>query len=645
MASHSTANSSPIQGPSSVSPPPSASVSASVGPTSVPPAQQPSPSRSTLTPPVTPPANSPSPSTSLQTQAPSHQSTSPSALPSLSSTSQVSPAASQVAPAPTTTSQPQPSNAAPPSSSSSQPSLVGNGVSNPPRPDADYPVLPMRVVIPVASAVAGMAVFLLVYYFYRRYQRGQQLKEAPLPAKRTPAILEQRRAQSMYRSETHQTQNKTEYDSLMAPITFPLHHSGAGSYLSFPSSEASHTLDSAYTHPLPTPPASASAVSLERQPSTVSPPTPSDEFVKDPSLPGNYPPDAPPQFLQRPFTQAYTRRDPRLVARPSRPLSIASVASRHSTYSLAAMRSGQHSGSGSTLRGAPHRNTVTIVLPQPLAPNSRPNSAYIAHNEEPTSVHMLHMGSMTAVAPYSLTQGLPPWNEYGELRGEGNMPSDRTRGGGHSLRSLRCLNLTYSSVEWEKGYSGSHQGLSSSSSTMSHPGMSYSQSDPAAHNWRHTGTPSIGPTSFNVSMAPPVPPLPPLFQMTCADSRASGTSSQNTSTFLTPPTSLAHLRPIQQPSPPRSPLSRQVSIDEKIPELDVEDHTTTEPEELQRIPQSEGSASHPPLLHDSVFADPDGELKSATRESGRTSAVTHTRPPLTQIDEDIVRHAATPAAP
>ena len=255
MASQSTTSAPAAQGTSSVSLSPSASS------TSVPPAQISS---------VTPLP------TSAASQASSQQSasTSTSARASVSVPTSISlSSSSQVTPAPISTSQSLPSTVSQPSST--------------PTPEADQSISPMKIIIPVISAVAGMFVVLLACYFYRRYRRRRQLEEVPLPAKRTPVILERRRAQSMYRFETP---NNNEYDSLMAS---PLDYLGPKSYLAFPS-QSTNTFDGAYTHPSLTPSAShsltplasasASASSLVRQPSTVSPPTPPHEHVKDTSV-------------------------------------------------------------------------------------------------------------------------------------------------------------------------------------------------------------------------------------------------------------------------------------------------------------------------------------------------------------------------
>jgi len=427
MASQSTTNASPSQGPSSVPSSPS-----------IPPAQQPFSSSTALIPTSAVSPSSPNLLTSQQSQASSQQSV-------IISTSASSSSASQVAQAPIVTSQPLASTVIP---SPSQSSLVDtSGISNIPRPEADHDAVPLRIIIPVTTAIAGLFVFLLLYYFCRRYRRKRQLKEAPLPAKRTPVILERRRAQSMYRLEMPQTSNSVEYDSLMAPITLPPHNLGTTSYLPFPS-KASNISDSSYTRPSLTPsasltsPASASAASLERQPSTVSPSTPPHELVKDTSastlhsLIGNYPPIGPLQFLQQPFTPPYARRDLRPVARHSRPVSIVSVASRHSTHSLATMRSGQRTGSGSTLRGAPHRNNVNIVLPQPLGPNSHPVSTHNVQYGELPSVHPQHMDSMGGISP-------PSWNGHGELRHRSHASKDRMRQGEwtYAVTSITSLSL------------------------------------------------------------------------------------------------------------------------------------------------------------------------------------------------------------
>jgi len=429
MASQSTTNTSPVQGPSSVSPSPSASS------TSAPAAQQPfSSTTPTLTSAISP--SSPNLSPSQQTQVSPQQSVLTSAPASLSS-------ASQVASAPVATSQPLPSTATP---SSSQPSLVGNGASNVPRPEADQGPVNLKIIIPVTSAVAGLFFFLLLYYFYRRHRRRRQLKEAPLPAKRTPVILERRRAQSMYRFEQPQTPNNAEYDSLMAPIAIPPHYLGTALYLPFPS-KAGNTFDGPYAHPSPTPSApltphaSASVLSLERQFSTVSPCTPPNELLKDtpasplPPFIGNYPP---PQFLQQPYASPHAKRDLRPVARHSRPVSIASVTSRHSTYSLATTRSGQRTGSGSALRGAPHRNNVNIILPKPLGPNSRPNSTYNMQDGDLPSVPPQHVNPMAGISP-------PSWNAYGELRHRSNVSKDHTREGEltYPVTSITSPNLCF----------------------------------------------------------------------------------------------------------------------------------------------------------------------------------------------------------
>ena len=230
MASQST-TSAPGTSPVSLSP--------SASRTSVPPAQTSS---------VTP----------LPTSAASQASSTSTSVPASASTTLSS--SSQVTPAPISTSQ---SLASTVIRSSSQPSST-------PSPEADQPASPMKIIIPVISAVTGMFVILLVYYFYRRYQRRRQLEEVPLPEKRTPVILERRRAQSMYRFETP---NNNEYDSLMAS---PPDYLSPKSYLPFPS-QSTNTFDGAYTHPSLTPSAShsltplasasASASSLVRQPS------------------------------------------------------------------------------------------------------------------------------------------------------------------------------------------------------------------------------------------------------------------------------------------------------------------------------------------------------------------------------------------
>jgi hypothetical protein len=192
-------------------------------------------------------------------------------------------------------------------------------------------------------------------------------------------------------------------------------------------------------------------------------------------------------------------------------------------------------------------------------------------------------------------------------------------------------------IEWKEGNPGSYQG-SLSSATMCHPGMSHSQSAPPAIN----RCPSlVGPPGYNISGAPPVPPLPQLFQMPRADSRASATSSQNTSAFLTP-----------QPSPPRSPLSKRVSIDEEIAGSDLEVDTALEPEKLEQLEEPPRQA---PLLPNSAFTDPNGELESTKIESTRTSASVpdSQAPPTPSLDViakgrpdnvDPARGAATPTA-
>lgn len=355
--------------------PSSASLSPSVSSTSVPPAQ------------TTSAATSPSPSTLSTSQQPrvsSQQSVSTSASTSASastSTSASSSSASQVAPAPTSTSTSQ--------CLASTATLVGNGVSNTQGPEADQPISPMKIIIPVISAVVGI---LLISYLYRLYRRRRQLKEVPLPAKRTPVILERRPAQSMC------TPNTNEYDSLIAPITSPPYHFGTASYLPFPSN-STNTFDGAYIHSSltpsasMTPSASASVLSLERLPTPLYEPVKGTSAINLPALTGDYPSNSPPHFLQQPFTHPHARRDLRSVTPHSRAVSMVSVASRHSTYSLAAMRSGQHPGSGGTLRGAPHKNNMNIVLPQPLGPNSRPSSTYYVQHGEPPPVHPQYMGS------------------------------------------------------------------------------------------------------------------------------------------------------------------------------------------------------------------------------------------------------------
>lgn len=386
MASRSTTNASPVQGSSSVSSSPS-----------IPPSpQQPFSSSAIPTPTSVSPS---SPTLSHQNQAPSQQSVSASASTSTSTSVSLS-SASQVADTLIDTSQPLPSAANP---SSSQPPLIDNtGIASTPRPEADHGPVPLKIIIPVTIAIASSFVLLLLLYSYRRYQRSQQLKEAPLPAKRTPVILERRRAQF------------TSNNSPMAPITSPPRNLGTSSYLPFPSKD-SKISDSPYAHPSLNLSASVLALSLERQPS-VSPSTPSHELAKDSalhSLTGDYP-IGPLQFLQQPFTPPYARRDPRPAAH-SRAVSIVSVASRHSTHSLATMRSGQHTGSGSTLRGAPHRNNVNIVLPQPLSHKSPSVSTY---NGEPPSVQPQYMDSMGGISP-------PSWNGHGELRHRSNASKDR----------------------------------------------------------------------------------------------------------------------------------------------------------------------------------------------------------------------------
>ncbi len=414
MASQSTTSASAVPGPSSVS----------ASRTSVPPAQISS---------VTIPPTS---AASKQTQASSQQSVSTSVSASASAPASASlSSASQVTPAPISTSQ---SLLSTTTHSSSQTSLVGNGVSGAPGPEADQPITPMKIIIPVVSAVAGTFVILMASYFYRRYQRRRQLREAPLPAKRTPVILERRQAQSMYRFETP---NNHEYDSLMAPITSPPDYLGSKSYLPFPS-KSTNTFDGAYTHPSLTPSASASASmtplastsasvsSLERQPSTVSLPTPPHEHVKGTSA-GEYP-----HFLQQPFTPPHARRDLRPVALHSRAVSMISVASRHSTYSLAAMRSGQYPGSGGILRGAPHKNNMNIVLPQPLGPSSLPNSIYHMQHGESPPMHLQHMGPKGGVSPPA--QGL--WNENGEIPLRSNTYRDSMHEG-ECTRAVTLLRL------------------------------------------------------------------------------------------------------------------------------------------------------------------------------------------------------------
>jgi hypothetical protein len=584
MASQSTTA---VQGPSSASSTP------------VPPAQI-----SSATSAPSSAATSPSPSTTSQQ-------TSASASASLSS-------ASQVAPASNSTSQSLPSTATL-SSSQSTPSLVGNGVSNTPGSEADQPISPMKIIIPAISAVVGIS---LIFFFYRQYRRKRQLKEVPLPAKRTPVILERRPAQSISRFETPRSNN--EYDSLIAPITSSPYHLGTASYFPFPS-KSTNTFDGPYPHPSLTPsasmtPSSASVLSLERQPSMVSLPTPLYEPVKGtsannlPTLTADYPSNSPPQFLQQPFTPPHVRRDLRPVVPRSRAVSMMSVASRHSTYSLAAMRSGQHPGSGGTLRGPPHKNNMNIVLPQPLGPNSRPNSTYYMQHGESPPVHLQHIGSKGGIS--HPVQGL--WNGDGEIQHQSNASKDNIHEGKrtHTVTSLGLIKSDKKiSIERQEGNSG-NQGPSPSSVTMSpvtmsHRGMSHAQSAPAAV---FHGLSPLGLPDYDV---PPVPPLPPLSQMSHVDPRAAGTSNQNPLAFLTHATSLAQSR---QPSPPRSPLRKQLSIAEDTPEPGIAVHTGAETETMGQIPQLEEPMQQTRLLPDSVFIDPDEELENATIESRSTSA-------------------------
>ena len=168
---------------------------------------------------------------------------------------------------------------------------------------------------------------------------------------------------------------------------------------------------------------------------------------------------------------------------------------------------------------------------------------------------------------------------------------------------------------------------------------SHAQTASAPLDWRQGSLPDRD--------VPPVPPLPPLFQAPRVDSRVSGTSNQTTSTFLTPATSLGQS---QRPSPPRSPLFKQVSIDEMTPEPGIEVLPVTEPAKL------EGPMQQTRLLPDSVFTDPDGELENATIESSRSSVLfTPAHPPPTPPTEvmgeertdtmELVHHAATPSVP
>ena len=546
---------------------------------------------------VTPPTTS---AASQQTQASSQTSVSASVSASAPASTSLS-SASQVTPAPISTSQLLLSTT---THSSSQPSLVGNGVSG---ADADQPISPMKIIIPVVSAVAGTFVILLVSYFYRRYRRRRQLVEAPLPAKRTPVILERRQAQSMYRFETP---NNHEYDSLMAPmITSPPDYLGSKSYLAFPS-KSTNTFDGAYTHPSLTPSASASmtpfasasasVVSLEKQPSTVS--SPPHEHFKGTSA-GEYRSPSP----QQPFAPPHARRDLRPVALHSRAVSMISVASRNSTYSIAAMRSRQYPGSGGTLRGAPHKNNMNIILPQPLGPSSLSNPTYHMQDGKSPPTHLQHMGPKGGVSPP--VQGL--WNENEEIQRRSNAYRDSMHEGKctNAVKSLRPhLKIWYIfSVEREDGNLGNSQGPSV---IMPHRGMSHAQTASAPFDWRHRSSPQ---PDHDV---PPVPPLPPLFQMPRVDIHVSRPSSQTGSVFLTPASSL---RQSQRPSPPRSPLSGQVSMAEVTPELGIEVLPVAERGQLERIPQLEGPIQQTRLLPDSVFTDPDGELESPAVGSRRGS--------------------------
>jgi hypothetical protein len=392
MASQSTTNASSVRGPTSVS----------SSPSSPPTVQQ--PFSSAIPTPTSASPSSPVLSTSQQSQASFQQSGLTAKSVSLSS-------ASQIGPTSTVTSLLLPPTVIP------SPSQIDNsGGANTPRPEADQRLVPLRMIIPVTTAIAGLFVLLLLLYSYRRYQRRQQLKQAPLPAKRTPIILERRRAQ-MYRFEMAQTSNH----SLVSPVAVPPRNLGTSSYIPFPS-KGSNISDGSHTHPsLTSPLASVSALLLERQPSMVSPSTSPHELANT----DNYP-TGPLEFLQQPFTPPYARRQ------HSRAVSIVSVASRHSAHSLATMRSGQHTGSGSNLRGAPHKNNLNIVLPQPLAPK---NHSYDVQYGEPPSLHSQHTSFMGGISP-------PSWNGHGELRHRSNASKDRMHEGEwtYSVTSLSlCL--------------------------------------------------------------------------------------------------------------------------------------------------------------------------------------------------------------
>ena len=261
-------------------------------------------------------------------------------------------------------------------------------------------------------------------------------------------------------------------------------------------------------------------------------------------------------------------------------------------------------------------------------------------------MHLQHMGPKGGMSPP--TQGL--WNENGGIQHRSNAYSDSMHDGESHVQSHPYARIQKSEffiffVEREDGNSGNSQAPSSSSVimypvTVPHRGMSHAQTAPAPFDWRHQLSPQ---PDHDV---PPVPPLPPLFQMPRV-----GPSSQTTSVFLTPTTSLVGRS--QRPSPPRSPLCEQVSIAEVTPEPGIEVFPVAEP---GQTPQLEEPMQQTRLLPDSVFTDPDGELESAAVESRRSSTLftpTH-RPPTPPTDVmgkgrtdamDLVHHAAAPSAP
>lgn len=258
-------------------------------------------------------------------------------------------------------------------------------------------------------------------------------------------------------------------------------------------------------------------------------------------------------------------------------------------------------------------------------------------------MHLQHMGPQGGVSP--AVQGL--WNDYGEMQRRSNTYRDSMHEG-ELTRYYACIyksDIPFS-VEREASNLGNSQGPSFSSVTMSPVTIphshSHAQTASAPFDWSHGSLPDRD--------VPPVPPLPPLFQVPRVDSRVSGTSNQTTSAFLTPATSLGQS---QRPSPPRSPLCKQVSIDEVTPEPGIDVLPVTEPVTLERM---EGPMQQTRLLPESVFTDPDGELENATIESSRGSVLfTPAHPPPTPPTEvmgeertdtmDLVHHAATPSAP